>query len=120
MAPHKAVPRPWGSYTVIDKGNGFKVKLVEVLPGKRLSLQSHEHRSEHWVVVQGTAKITNGRNTLFLDENQSTYIPKKTLHRLENPEARRKLRIIEVQCGGYTGEDDIKRFDDDHGRPVEA
>jgi mannose-1-phosphate guanylyltransferase / mannose-6-phosphate isomerase len=112
----KCVTRPWGSYTTINVGKGFKVKLVEVLPGKRLSLQRHAHRSEHWVVVNGTAKITNGRNILYLDENQSTYIPKTTVHRLENPEARRRLRIVEVQCGNYTGEDDIERIDDDHGR----
>lgn len=114
--PEETVQRPWGTYTVIEKGKGFKVKIIEVFPGKRLSLQSHEHRSEHWVVVQGIAKVTNGRNILYLDENQSTYIPKKTLHRLENPEKRKKLRIIEVQSGTYTGEDDIQRFDDDHGR----
>ena len=112
----RTVKRPWGSYTVIDRGTGFKVKIVEVLPGKRLSLQSHDQRSEHWVVVRGTAKITNGRNILVLDENQSTYIPKTCLHRIENPDPRRKLRIIEVQCGVYTGEDDIHRYDDDHGR----
>ncbi|NTV30092.1 MAG: cupin domain-containing protein [Candidatus Omnitrophica bacterium] len=113
---HKKVSRPWGYYTTINTGTGFKVKLVEVLPGKRLSLQRHAHRSEHWVVVNGTAKITNGRNILFLDENESTYIPKMTIHRLENPEKKRRLRIVEVQCGNYTGEDDIERIDDDHGR----
>ena len=110
------VTRAWGIYTVIDIGKGFKVKMIEVFPGKRLSLQSHEFRSEHWVVVQGVAKVTNGRNTLFIDANQSTYIPKKTLHRLENPDKVKKLRIIEVQCGSYTGEDDIRRYEDDHGR----
>jgi mannose-6-phosphate isomerase-like protein (cupin superfamily) len=112
----KIVQRPWGNYTVIKQGKGYKTKIIEVLPGRRLSLQSHEHRSEHWVVVQGVAKITHGRNVIFLEESQSSYIPKQTRHRLENPEKKKKLRIIEVQCGDYTGEDDIQRFDDDHGR----
>lgn len=112
----KSVCRPWGSYTVINSGKGFKVKLVEVLPGMRLSLQRHLKRSEHWVVVSGTAKITNGRNIIFLEHNESAYIPQKTIHRLENPEKKKRLKIIEVQCGEYTGEDDIERFHDDHGR----
>lgn len=109
------VTRPWGSYTVLNQGKGFKVKLVEVSPGKRLSLQRHKNRSEHWVVVQGEAKITNGRNVLFLKENQSTYIPKKGIHRLENSLSR-PLKIIEVQCGKELKESDIQRLDDDHGR----
>ena len=108
--------RPWGFYEVINKGQSFKVKLIEVLPGRRLSLPSHKYRSEHWVVVSGKAKIINGGDMLILKENQSTYIPKKTLHRLENPDKKRSLKIVEVQCGEYTGEDDIKRFEDDHGR----
>lgn len=112
----KRVVRPWGYYTVINVGKGFKVKLVEVLPGKRLSLQRHQHRSEHWVVVSGSARVTNGRNSLYLEPNESTYIPKATIHRLENPEKRQLLRIVEVQCGEYTGEDDIERLEDDHGR----
>jgi mannose-1-phosphate guanylyltransferase/mannose-6-phosphate isomerase len=109
------VKRPWGFYTVLNKGTGFKVKLVEVSPGKRLSLQKHSFRSEHWVVVQGTAKITNGRNILFLEENRSTYIPKKGIHRLENA-IDKPLKIIEVQCGKELKESDIIRLDDDHGR----
>ncbi len=109
------IKRPWGSYTVLNKGAGFKVKLVEVTPHKRLSLQSHSFRSEHWVVVKGEAKITNGRNILFLKENQSTYIPKKGVHRLENP-TNKLLKIIEVQCGKSLKEEDIERFDDDYGR----
>jgi mannose-6-phosphate isomerase-like protein (cupin superfamily) len=109
------VKRPWGSYTVLNQGTGFKVKLVEVSPGKRLSLQKHNHRSEHWVVVQGTAKITNGGNILFLEVNQSTYIPTKGIHRLENP-TKKPLKIIEVQCGKELKESDIIRLDDDHGR----
>ena len=112
---HTRVKRPWGYYTVLNTGTGFKVKLVEVLPGRRLSLQKHTLRSEHWVVVSGEAKITNDRNTLFLTHNQSTYIPKKGLHRLENP-GKKLLKIIEVQCGGRLVESDIIRIDDDHGR----
>jgi mannose-1-phosphate guanylyltransferase/mannose-6-phosphate isomerase len=112
----KRVRRPWGFYTVINHGKNFKVKLVEVLPGMRLSLQRHKYRSEHWVVVSGKAKIVNGGDILILSENQSTYIPTKTLHRLENPNKKRSLKIVEIQCGAYTGEDDIVRFSDDHGR----
>lgn len=112
----RRVARPWGFYTVLNTGKGFKVKLVEVLPGKRLSLQRHRYRSEHWVVVSGTAKVTQGRRTLFLKPNESTYIPQRALHRLENPQGRKVLKIMEVQCGTYTGEDDIERLDDDHGR----
>lgn len=112
----KRIARPWGYYTVMDRGAGFKVKLVEVLPGRRLSLQRHRERSEHWVVVSGTAKITCGKKTLMLYENQSTYIPQKTLHRLENPQKKGMLKIVEIQCGRYTGEDDIERFKDDFGR----
>ena len=112
---HNAVSRPWGSYTVLNQGKGFKVKLVEVSSGKRLSLQRHKNRSEHWVVVQGEAKITNGRDVLFLEENQSTYIPIKGIHRLENA-TKRPLKIIEVQCGKELLESDIQRLDDDHGR----
>ena len=114
--PKKRIQRPWGFYAIINKGKNFKVKLVEVLPGRRLSLQSHQYRSEHWVVVSGTAKIINGGDMLILRENQSTYIPKRTLHRLENPEKKHRLKIVEVQCGEYTGEDDIERIEDDHGR----
>lgn len=114
-ARRNTVSRPWGAYTVLNQGKGFKVKLVEVTPGKRLSLQRHKNRSEHWVVVQGEAKITNGRNILFLEENQSTYIPKQGVHRLENA-TNKPLKIIEVQCGKELLESDIQRLDDDHGR----
>lgn len=117
--PSKKTTRPWGSYTVLNQGKGFKVKLVEVGPGKRLSLQRHRLRSEHWVVVQGEAKITNGRNMLYLNENESTYIPKRNVHRLENPR-KQILKIIEVQCGPSLFESDIERFDDDHGRAIRA
>ena len=112
----KRVRRPWGFYTVINHGKNFKVKLVEVLPGKRLSLQRHKYRSEHWVVVSGKARIVNGGNVMILTESESTYIPKKTMHRLENLQARKWLKIVEVQCGFLTLESDIERIKDDHGR----
>ena len=108
--------RPWGAYTVIKVGKGYKVKLVEVSPGKRLSLQRHKYRSEHWTVVSGIGRITRGDKTFILKHDQGTFIPKNTLHRLENTQRTTKLRVIEVQCGDYTGEDDIQRFDDDFGR----
>ena len=110
------VRRPWGFYTVINQGKHFKVKLVEVLPGKRLSLQRHQHRSEHWVVVSGKAHVECGANILVLRPNHSTYIPKRTMHRLENLSKKRSLRIIEVQCGPHIEETDIERFKDDFGR----
>ena len=112
----KRIRRPWGYYTVINHGKNFKVKLVEVLPGKRLSLQRHRYRSEHWVVVRGKAKVVNGGNILILSENQSTYISKRTIHRLENLDGRKWLKIVEVQCGALTAEADIERIEDDHGR----
>lgn len=112
---HTKVMRPWGSYTVLKEGEGFKVKRIEVLPGKRLSLQRHLHRSEHWVVLKGTAKVTADEKEFFLTENQSTYLPMTCKHRLENP-GQTPLEIIEVQLGEYLGEDDIQRFDDDFGR----
>ncbi len=112
----KRIRRPWGFYTVINHGKNFKVKLVEVLPGKRLSLQRHKFRSEHWVVVSGRAKIVNGGDILVLGANQSSYIPKNTLHRLENLDRKKLLRIVEVQCGSKTVETDIERLEDDHGR----
>lgn len=112
---HKIVKRPWGSYTVLNTGKGFKVKVLEVLSHKRLSLQRHKFRSEHWVVVQGEAKITNGGRIYHLKENESTYISKGSVHRLENP-INRPLKIIEVQCGQYLEEDDIERLEDDYQR----
>lgn len=117
--PSKTTRRPWGTYTVLNQGKGFKVKLVKVAPYKRLSLQRHERRSEHWVVVQGRAKVINGKNMLYLNENESAYIPKRMFHRLENPLGG-VLKIIEVQCGPSLVESDIERFDDDHGRAVKA
>lgn len=109
------VYRPWGNYTVLQEGNGFKIKRIEVIPGAELSLQSHRHRSEHWVVVSGVALVVNGEQTLTLEHNQSTYIPVGNKHRLSNPE-KELLTIIEVQCGDYLGEDDIIRYDDVYGR----
>ena len=107
--------RPWGNYTVLDEGQGFKVKRIEVLPGKRLSYQRHEHRAEHWQVVQGTAKVTlNGRETL-VEKGGMVDIPAGTKHRVENSE-KELLIFIEIQLGSYLGEDDIERFEDDFGR----
>jgi len=112
---HRKVHRPWGWYDSIDEGGRFKVKRIQVNPGARLSLQKHHHRAEHWVVVSGTAEITNGDKVLLLTENQSTYIPLGVVHRLANP-GTIPLEIIEVQSGGYLGEDDIVRFEDKYGR----
>jgi mannose-1-phosphate guanylyltransferase/mannose-6-phosphate isomerase len=112
---HPTVQRPWGHYTVMDEGPGYKVKQIEVAPGGRLSLQSHQHRAEHWVVVQGTARVTIAADITSVASNQSIFIPAKTAHRLENQESQ-PLRIIEVQTGPYLGEDDIQRLDDDYRR----
>lgn len=112
---HRKVHRPWGWYDSIDEGGRFKVKRILVNPKASLSLQKHHHRAEHWIVVQGTAEITRGSETLLLSENQSTYIPLGEIHRLSNPGSI-PLEIIEVQSGSYLGEDDIVRFDDRYGR----
>jgi mannose-1-phosphate guanylyltransferase / mannose-6-phosphate isomerase len=112
---HRKVNRPWGWYDSIDEGGRFKVKRIQVNPGASLSLQKHHHRAEHWVVVSGTAEITNGDKVLLLTENQSTYIPLGVVHRLANP-GTIPLEIIEVQSGSYLGEDDIVRFEDTYGR----
>jgi mannose-1-phosphate guanylyltransferase/mannose-6-phosphate isomerase len=112
---HRKVARPWGWYDNIDEGERFKVKRIQVKPGASLSLQMHHHRAEHWIVVKGTAEITNGDQTLILTENQSTYIPQGQTHRLANPGSS-TLEIIEVQSGSYLGEDDIVRFEDKYGR----
>ena len=112
---HRKVARPWGWYDSIDQGERFKVKRIQVKPGASLSLQMHHHRAEHWVVVKGTAKITNGNQVITLTENQSTYIPQGQTHRLANP-GKTPLEIIEVQSGSYLGEDDIVRFEDTYGR----
>jgi mannose-1-phosphate guanylyltransferase len=112
---HRTVARPWGTYTVLEEGHGFKIKRIEVRPGASLSLQLHHRRSEHWVVVQGTARVTRGDDVFDIGANESTFIPVETRHRLENPGSE-LLAIIEVQCGEYLGEDDIVRFDDKYGR----
>ncbi len=114
-ASHCVVHRPWGTYETTDHGDRFQTKRIVVEPGARLSLQMHHHRAEHWIVVSGTAKVTVGDKEILLQENQSTYIPAGTMHRLENP-GRIPLHLIEVQCGPYLGEDDIVRFEDSYGR----
>ncbi len=112
---HRTVHRPWGAYTVLEEGLGYKVKRIEVVPGKRLSLQLHHQRSEHWVVIAGTARVTRGEEVYDLQPGMSTGIPKETPHRLENP-GQGLLEIIEIQNGPYLGEDDIVRLKDDFGR----
>lgn len=112
---HRKVARPWGWYDSVDEGERFKVKRIQVKPGASLSLQMHHHRAEHWIVVKGTAEITNGDQVITLTENQSTYIPQGQTHRLANP-GTTPLEIIEVQSGSYLGEDDIVRFEDTYGR----
>lgn len=107
--------RPWGSFTVLEEGRGYKIKRIEVNPGHRLSLQMHYHRSEHWIVVSGTAKVVCGERELIIHQNQSTYVPQGNVHRLENPGVI-PLVLIEVQNGEYLGEDDITRFEDDYAR----
>lgn len=115
VALHRKVYRPWGSYDSVDVGDRFQVKRITVKPGAQLSLQMHYHRAEHWIVVKGTARVTNGDREIMLTENQSTYIPIGTAHRLENP-GKFDLEMIEVQSGSYLGEDDIVRFEDTYGR----
>ena len=112
---HREVHRPWGSYDSIDRDEGFQVKRIKVKPGGRLSLQSHECRAEHWIVVRGTARVTRGHDVFDLHANQSTYIPLGAKHRLENP-GTEVLELIEVQSGDYLGEDDIVRYEDVYGR----
>jgi mannose-1-phosphate guanylyltransferase len=112
---HLSVHRPWGVYTILEKGERFKIKRIEVKPGASLSLQLHYHRSEHWIVVSGTANVVNGSERFLLSTNESTYIPAGHKHRLENP-GTIPLVMIEVQSGEYLGEDDILRFEDTYGR----
>ena len=112
---HRTVYRPWGSYTTLEMQDRFQIKRITVNPGARLSLQMHHHRHEHWVVVTGTAKVQNGEQIILLKEDEATYIPSCTVHRLENPGVI-PLELIEVQIGSYLGEDDIVRFDDEYGR----
>lgn len=112
---HPKVHRPWGTYETMDSGERFQTKRIVVKPGAKLSLQKHHHRSEHWIVVNGTAEVTVGEKVFLLQENESTYIPAGTVHRLANP-GRVPLHLIEVQCGPYLGEDDIVRLEDTYGR----
>ena len=119
VALHREVHRPWGSYDSVDVGDGFQVKRIKVKPGATLSLQSHEHRAEHWIVVRGTARVTRGEEVFDLNANESTYIPIGARHRLENP-AEGMLELIEVQSGAYLGEDDIVRYEDAYGRTGQA
>jgi mannose-1-phosphate guanylyltransferase/mannose-6-phosphate isomerase len=112
---HREVYRPWGKYDSLDVGNRDQVKRITVKPGARLSIQMHHHRAEHWIVVSGTARVTNGDKTFLVTENESTYIPLGQIHALENPGVL-PLELIEVQTGSYLGEDDIVRFDDKYGR----
>lgn len=112
---HREVYRPWGKYDSIDNGGRYQVKRITVKPGAKLSVQMHHHRAEHWIVVSGTAQVTNGERTILLTENESTYIPVGVIHALENP-GKIPLELIEVQSGPYLGEDDIVRFEDKYGR----
>ena len=117
---HATTHRPWGNYRNIDSGDGYQVKRITVTPGGRLSLQSHKHRAEHWTVITGKARVTRGPaidrlDVIHLDADQSVDIPLGWIHRLENP-TDEPLIIVEVQSGGYLGEDDIERFDDQYGR----
>jgi mannose-1-phosphate guanylyltransferase len=112
---HREVHRPWGKYDSVDSSDRFQVKRITVKPGAKLSVQMHHHRAEHWIVVAGTAKVTNGDKDILLTENQSTYIPIGVIHALENP-GKVDLELIEVQSGSYLGEDDIVRFEDKYGR----
>ncbi|MBN2752237.1 MAG: cupin domain-containing protein, partial [Rhodospirillaceae bacterium] len=109
------VHRPWGTFKSVDVGDRFHVKEIVVAPGRRLSIQRHHHRAEHWVVVEGTAHVLRGEDWLMVYENQSVFIPIGTVHCLENP-GKIPLRLIEVQSGAYLGEDDIERLDDVYGR----
>ncbi|MEO6334231.1 MAG: phosphomannose isomerase type II C-terminal cupin domain [Pyrinomonadaceae bacterium] len=108
--------RPWGSFTILDEGENFKVKRLEVLPGKRLSYQRHSHRAEHWFVVRGTAKVTLNDAEILVETGHALDIPQGAAHRVENSADNEKLVIIETQTGEYFGEDDIERLDDDFGR----
>jgi mannose-6-phosphate isomerase-like protein (cupin superfamily) len=113
------VYRPWGYYQNLHDGEGFQVKRLTVKPGARISLQKHFKRSEHWTVVEGTARVTRGDETFLLQANESTYIPLGAAHRLENG-GDKPMTLIEVQCGSYLGEDDIVRLDDVYGRTGQA
>ena len=110
--------RPWGNYTVLDEGDRFKIKRIEVLPEKRLSYQKHRHRSEHWFVVGGTAKVTLNGTDFLVKTGEAIDIPVGTAHRVENPDGKELLIFVETQTGDYFGEDDIIRIEDDFGRDI--
>ena len=112
---HVTVQRPWGSFSILEHGERHKIKKIVVLPSQGLSLQRHNHRSEHWVIVKGTAKVTVDESIHFVHENESIFVPKNAVHRVENP-GKIPLEIIEVQVGEYLGEDDIIRLEDRYGR----
>jgi mannose-6-phosphate isomerase-like protein (cupin superfamily) len=114
---HRTVERPWGHYTVLEKGSRYKIKRIMLHPKAKLSLQLHHHRSEHWVVISGTARVTRGEELFDVHPNESTFIPISAKHRLENT-GLIPLHIIEVQNGDYVDEDDIERFDDEYGREI--
>mgnify|MGYP003641009544 CR=1 FL=1 len=109
--------RPWGNYKVIDESNDYKIKEIVVLPGEKLSLQSHKHRNEHWIWIEGSMKVTKGSDRFDLEKDQSVYIPVGEIHRMENVSGK-LAKIIEVQTGQYFGEDDITRYEDIYGRDV--
>ena len=113
---HRTIQRPWGNFTTLQSGASFKIKCIEVNPLKSLSLQSHRHRSEHWIVIEGEAEVTNQENLYRITTNESTFIAQGSKHRLHNPSSKTILKIIEVQSGSYLGEDDIERFEDQFGR----
>jgi mannose-1-phosphate guanylyltransferase/mannose-6-phosphate isomerase len=115
QAMHPRVHRPWGTYETVDRGERFQTKRIVVKPGQKLSLQMHHQRSEHWIVVAGTARVTIGDQVRLLQESESTFVPAGCVHRLENP-GKVPLQLIEIQCGPYLGEDDIVRLEDDYGR----
>ena len=110
-----SVKKPWGSYTILSEGENFKIKLIEILPGQRLSIQKHKDRDEHWTILEGVAKVINNKKDILLKKKESIFVSKGTLHRIENQTAE-ILRIAEVQYGQYLEEDDIERFADDYGR----
>ena len=110
--------RPWGSFTILDEGENYKVKRLEILPGKRLSYQRHSRRSEHWFVVRGTAKVTLNDSEILVRTGEALDVPLGAAHRIENPPDSEKLVLIETQTGDYFGEDDIERLDDDFGRTM--
>jgi mannose-1-phosphate guanylyltransferase/mannose-6-phosphate isomerase len=112
---HREVLKPWGAYKVLDRGDAYQLKWLDVLPEERLSLQSHKHRAEHWIVVAGTATVTLGERVVDVASGDHIYIPKGSQHRVENRKSE-KLRMIEIQTGDYLGEDDIVRYEDDYGR----